>query len=663
MLHPASQAIGPVDRPHGFGRWPCASIARSIAVAGALCVAATGALAALDATSQTNDQSINKPTAWWFYQSLTASQVASYLTANSARLTEIEVNAVVSGSPRFTVRMVANTGSYAAPGGWWWYTGLTASGVTSALNANTARLIDLEPYDAGGGVIRYAAVMVSNTGTAARGWSWLVGVSSSQIASHVTATGQRIVDLDHYTEGGVKKYTAVLVANTGADAKSWQYWFNQTSSQVTSRVSGFSGRVVKLDRQSDGTYNFVQVRNTGSDNSAWWYRFGFTSSTALLDYANQLAARPVDIVTYVNVLGQRRFDATFIDNANADTRRMRGEFAKNFLDASGNPTRGIFQAYLKQVNGAVAVDLNSSRRAETASALKALHLLHAMREVQLGRTTLASPFTFYDYPSDTGDKALKDKCPNPIDEADANRRSSSFEWGLDEMMANSDNRTTRGVVLRYGMPAINATAAWAGLTSTTLRHDIGCAYLDPLLGTFSPSTRRNDTSAADLARIWEGVSNSSLLTSANNARAEFLESAIKTTSVTGALWEIVQEEGARLGKSSATVADFGSRIVRWSKGGSYGTWLTYNSSTGTGQRVTIRSVGGLIQLPRKTSLGVISQRTYAYSSLISDVPVSCFEDFKTDAIECREDYDYVMAYSRASVELFRTEIRSALATW
>lgn len=616
-----------------------------------LWAAATSVALALDATSLTDDHSVNAPTSWWIYNNVSAAQVSSYLVTNGARLTQVEVNGIVGGAPRFTVRMVAHSGAYAAPGGWWWYYGLTAAGVTAQLNANSARLIDLEPYDIGGGVIRYAAVMVSNTGSAARGWSWLHGVTAAQINSHVSSSGHRIIDLNHYVVNGVKRYAAVFVANTGADNKAWQYWFNQTPAQIASRVSSFAGRVVKLDRQSDGTYNFVQVRNTGSNNTAWWYRYGFTSATALIDYAMQLATRPVDIVTYLNASGQRRYDAAFIDNANADTRRMRNVYGATFLDANGNPTRGIFEAYLKQVGGAVKVDLNGSRRAETASALKSLHLLHSMRQLQLGNTTLNSAFVYYDYPSDAG-KPLKDRCPNPNDEVLANRRTNyDFETGLDEMMRISDNRTTRGVVLRYGFGGLNNTAAWAGLNSTTVRHNIGCAYTNPVTGVTSPATLRNDTSARDLARIYEGVWNSTLLTNANLARAEFLESANPVNGVgTSRLREIIFEEAASLGKSTTVAGNFAAAVQRWSKGGSYGTRLSAG-----GQRVIVRSETGLIRLPAKNSLGAVAYRNFAFGHLISDVPVSCWS--------CTEDSNYANAFANARPELFRTEIRSALANW
>ena len=603
---------------------------------------------ALDTASATTDLSINTPTGWWFYTGISAAQVGAYLTANGARLTDIEVQSVSAGVPVFTVRMVRNAGAYAAPGGWWWYYGLTFADISSRLNAHTARLIDLEPYDIGGGQIRYAAVMVSNTGAAQRAWWWYAGVTSAQIAS--VLPGRRLIDLDSYGTGTSKRYTAVMIANTGGDAESWEWWLNQTPAGIAAKVSAFGGRVIKLDRQADGSYNFIQVRNAGTESTAWWYWFGFTSWTALLNYANQLAVRPIDVVTYLNAAGQRRWDAVFIDNANASTRRMRREFGKTFLDANGNPTRGIFAAYLKQVGGSVKVNLNDARRSETASSFKSVHLLHSMRRVAAGTDTLGSSFVYYEYDPVKG----KDACPDPSLETTANDRFNyNFEGGLDQMMSISDNRTTRGVVLRYGgFAPFNATASATGLGGTTLRHNIGCAYRNLATGKYEPATRRNDTTAADLARIYEGVWNSTLVTDAHSARTEFLESANPGSGVSSALQAIINDEAAKLGKSSIA-ASFGSLVRTWGKGGSYGTCLP-DANGNCGQKVIIRSGTGLIRLPIKVA-GLTQYRTYSFARFISDTPVPDWSDPLATT--------YVNAYGVAANELYRDEIRSALTTW
>jgi beta-lactamase class A len=604
------------------------------------------AWAALDTTASTDDHSINVPTGWWTYTNVSAASVTSFLNQNNARLTELEVYSVSGGVPRFTVRMVSNSGAYAVPG-WWWYYGLTSAQVASFLSTNKGRLIEIEPYDAGGGAIRFAVIMVSNTGAAARAWKWYFGVTSAQVSANLG--DYRLIDIDSYTVGGVKRYTVVMVRNIGADAKAWEWWLNQTPASIASKVSAFHGRIVKLERQSNGTYNFIQVRNLRTDASAWWYYFGFSSLGAVVDYANQLAVRPIDITTYVSG-NTRRYDAVFIDNANTSTRRMRGVFGQTFLDGNGNPTRGIFEAYLKQVGGSVKVNLNSSRRAETASSLKSLHLLHSMRRVQAGTDFLSSAFSYYEYDPVVGSNA----CPNPALETSGNLRTNyNFEKGLDEMMSISDNRTTRGVVLRYGgFAPLNATAAAVGLTGTTVRHNIGCAYFNLTTNKYDPANRRNDTTASDLARIYEGVWLSSFVNNTNSARTEFLESANPGTGVGSGLQNIINQEAAAQGKL-AIAASFGSLVRRWGKGGSYGTCLP-DSNGNCGQQVTIRSGTGLIRLPIKVG-GSTQYRTYSFARLISDVPVPCWN--------CAAETVFLNTYSLAADELYRDEVRSALQTW
>jgi hypothetical protein len=602
-----------------------------------------------DANALTDDRSVTVPTGWWTYTNVSEASVTSFLTANSARLTDVEIHSIVSGQPRFTVRMVRNSGAYAVPG-WWWYFGQTFTQIGQKLDENNARLIDLEPYINSSGALRYAAVMVSNTGGAARAWTYLSGVSSTQISSHIDRTGHRLIDLDTYFIGPAKFYSAVFVANTGTDAKSWQWWLNQTSSGVSSRLSAFNGRLVDLERLPNGLYNVVMVKNTGADAAAWWWRLGFASLSDLNNFANQLAVRPVDVETYV-VSGQRRYSGVFIDNANAATRRIRDVFAERFLDGNGLPTRGIFEAYLKQVPGSVIVDLNSRRSAETASSLKSLHLLHAMRRVQANTDNLASSFTYYDYIAGTFNDR-KNACPDPAKETLANRRTDyDLEKGLDEMMRISDNRTTRGVVLRYGFAAINATGDLAGMVGTQLRHNIGCAYFNLATGKFDTGLR-NDTTAADLAGLFERVWNSSLLN--GTPRTEFLESANPATGLdsTSDLQKIINEEAAALGKL-AIADDFGALVRRWGKGGSYGTCLP-DSAGACGQKVIIRSGAGIIGFPIKVS-GRTAYRTYVFGRFISDVPVADFAG--TDVT------NYEATYNKASNELYREVVRSALQTW
>ena len=636
---------------HPLRRW-------SVAVALLAGLLGASAHAALDTTARTDDHSINTPTDWWTYANQTPQQVSARLAEHGARLVGLEVTAVTNaGEPRFTARLVANTGAYAVPG-WWWYYDQSPAQITALLNANSARLIELKRYNRGGGQIRYALVMVSNSGNMARGWSYLVGATQAQINSHISATASRPIDLDTYGSGSARRYNAIFVSNTGADQRAFNWAADQTPEQIAALTQGFQGRVVKLARQANDRYSFIQVRNTGSNASGWWHKYGFRSITELDNYARQMAARPVDVTSYSTFSGPR-FDAALIDNANTEERRMRGLYGV-FVDANQNP-RGIFQAYLKEVDGPLLINLNGQRRAESASALKVLHLLHTMKQVQAGTDWLNSTnFVYYNY--DDGSYGQTDawkRCPVPSQEnaGSWNEVVTTLEWGVDQMMDISDNRTTRGVVLRYGgsFGPLNATAAAAGLTDTTLRHDIGCAYvnLDTNPYTYSPATKRNETTAADLAKIYEGVWAGRLLPSNSPARREFLESAYSRTGATGQVQTIIDEEAAALGKS-AIAQQFGALVKTWGKGGAYDSCLGDPADmTQCGQRVMVRSSAGLMRLPIGGSGPYVAFRYYVHGKLISDVP---FSNFLTANV-------YVQAQKHASGELFRGIIRAALQTW
>ncbi len=619
-----------------------------------LLLAAGSGQAALDASANTDDHSINTPTAWWTYTDISPADLADRLSENNARLVEMEVVSVTAGGePRFVVRMVANSGAYAVPG-WWWYYDKTAADLTTLLNANNGRLVEIERYDRGGGNIRYAVVMLPNSGSLARGWTYLLGVTGAQLASHIGSSAMRPIDLDTYGSGAGLRYDAVFVSNSGADYRTFQWAGNQTAADVTASVGSFQGRVVKLDRQEDGRYSFVQVRVSGSNATAWWYRYGFTSLSAVNNYALQFAARPVDVSVY-SVAGTRYYDAAFIDNANASTRRIRSAFAPFVTSASQTP-RGIFEAYLKRVDGAVVVNLNGTRRAETASALKSLHLLHEMKQVEAGTTFLGEAFYYYNYPpfDSTAPEAV---CPNPLHETAANRVASLLEPSMDQMMEISDNRIARAVVIRAGssFAPLNTTAANAGMTGTTLRHNIGCAYINPISGIYSPSTLRNTTTAADLAHLYEGVWNRALISSTHSAREKFLESANPRTGAWAGLQTIIDQEAAALGKASIA-GQFGGIVKRWSKGGGYGTCLGLAGNPAEcGQKVLVYSYTGLIAFPARNRVGQIALRYYSHGSLVSDVPVANWSS--------TEQENYAKAYGSARDELFRDEIRAALATW
>src|SRR5262245_34963730 len=190
-------------------------------------LAVTSPASATDALPTTNDQSTTLGTAHWWYHGLTASQVSERLTANNARLTQIRVD---DGSvPTFTVTMVSNTGPYATA--WWWYYGVDAQTLANYASANSARLISVEPYWAGG-TVRFAGVMVANTGAANRGWWFYWGQPASNIEALATSLNARPISLRPYWNGSSTVYAVLYLQNTGSDARAWRFYLHRTLDEL-----------------------------------------------------------------------------------------------------------------------------------------------------------------------------------------------------------------------------------------------------------------------------------------------------------------------------------------------------------------------------------------------------------------------------------------------
>ena len=125
-----------------------------------------------------DDNENSTPTAWWFYTGQSVADIGNTLTAKNARIVDIAPDNSAGSS--FTAAYVQNIGSYAKQ--WWWYVGIDATTLAKNLSANHARLVSLKAYDVGGGNIRFAVVMIANAGADAKGWWYYYGQSSCKSA-------------------------------------------------------------------------------------------------------------------------------------------------------------------------------------------------------------------------------------------------------------------------------------------------------------------------------------------------------------------------------------------------------------------------------------------------------------------------------------------------
>ncbi len=557
------------------------------------------------------DRQLTAPTSWWTYTGVSAATVSNTLSANSARLTDINVD-MSSGTPKFTVTEVANSGSYST--GWWWYYNATPAQVVSLSNTNGARPIVTNCYLVSGAT-KCAVIMIANTGANAEGWSFWYGTQAF-INSKVDAATNRLVSLSRIQ--GTSNYAAVFGSNTGTDSVNWHYYYGRTITQVSALLRSNGARLVDLDQNNDtGTYNVVMYANTTR-----WYWYVNTSLVTLVNQALQQGERIFDVsrfvsggTTYFAVLSTRNTDAA-------------SEQVYNILAPTIDS--GAFGFELKQLNGPVLAGLQTGNGFEPASALKVLYHYVSIDNEQAGTTNNNTAITYHLDPSDPSNGGI---CPDNF----ASTSTTNLKNADTLMMQNSDNRMTRGVLEKYGKAAMLAQASALGMTNTAINHNIGC----PTAAT------HNRTSLADLDKIYESYQNGVDITAAT-WRTQFRARMLNNSNYSGfqsSICPIVNQEAAALGKSSAVATSFCNKMTWIAKGGSYqyGGSLPWTISWAN---------GSLTSLPFK-SAGAVVPTYYFYGDYVDNTQIN----------STSEQTAISNARGTAFQEAMRPYIHAALATW
>lgn len=566
-----------------------------------------GAGSAHAAVGPADDRQLTSPTSWWTYNGATATQVNSHLSTHGARLTDIQVE---SSTPTFTVTMVKNSGSYNSA--WWWYYGKTEAQVNSLLSTNHARPISMSAYSTSSGV-RYAVVMVSNSGANAKAWGWWHG-SASFIAGKLTNNNMRLIDFGAYPGGG---YTAIMVDNTGTNATSWWWYYGISGSAVTSDLTTNHARLIDVNRNSNGTYNVVMY---ASRSRAYWY-YGYSPAT-MVGKANQLGERIIAVVSYM-VNGVKHQAAAMTENLNSASQTLRNIIAPN-VDS------GAYGFYLKRVGGSTLAALQSTKQYEPASALKVLYHAKSIHEEALGNTTDSTTITYhYNNLADPNDG---DICPDDY----ATTTTTNLKNADTLMMQNSDNRMTRGILEKYTKTAMLNYATSLGLTSTEIHHNIGCG------------TPHNKTTLVDLGKVYEAFQNGTV-TANSSWRTQFRSRMLNETNYEpnyhNSICPIVNQEATALGKSPDTATSFCNAITWIAKGGSY----QYADNF----PYTVSWDGlSLTGLPYKSS-GVVAPKYFVFGEFVDGTSIG--SQTEADSVNA--------ARAELYQEALRPYIHAALATW
>jgi hypothetical protein len=579
----------------------------------------------------TDDHSTTIATpAWWYYNE-TAAQVSALVSQNHARLTQVRVDN--PSVPTFDVTMVADSGAYAS--GWWWYFGLTSAKVNGLLSQNKARLISIDPYQTGAG-LRFAVVMVPNTGNQARAWWWYFGKSTTQIGSLLSTNNARLTALRPYTDNGQRVFAVIMISNTGADFTSSEWWTGVSPSFIASHVTGDDMRVTEFTPDPAGGFDVIMV---SSEGEPWYWWYGIDAATVGKNLASH-GTRLIDLTSYTGANGGRVFTAVELGNNNPAQSPINAASASAQSYADANGWKGGYHGvYLiaSSPGSKPIVAANSNFRYEPASSIKVLYLLYTLRS----GVSLNSNITYY-WPSSSG-PVNPNACPATVPQTPANAHTITIGTALGGMIQNSNNIYTRAFAIHWGLGPVEAMAKSLGMSGTHLNQPyIGCGF------TGVPGGVRNELTLADAAKLYAAVNNKTALS--GTARTTFFNILVGGAPSASDPWgQVISEEAAKLHKS-AIVAKFLARTnIRW-KAGSYAFCLA-NSCLPYKDDL---AETGWISLPFMAN-GKAHAHTYEYGDFVNDLPQFC--------TNCAASQSAGNNLAAVAAQAARGIITQALKTW
>lgn len=260
------------------------------------------------------ERTLTKQSTWYHKTNVTVDDLAAFISDKDARIIDLDVN---STSPfRVSAAMVKNTGSHASK--WWWYPNLTAKQVSDKLDQHKARLLDLDIHRQNG-QLRFAVVMIPNTGEQATGWWWYIDQTSEQLSKKLKDNNARLVDIERYRTGNKTRFAAIMVKNTGSKATKWWWYPNITSKQLKDKLAEKNARILDIERfktSGDTRFAAILVPHGGSTSNRWWYYTGI-SRDKLVELGRRHGARLVDIEP--PAYGAKKYTGLFVDNGMVKT--------------------------------------------------------------------------------------------------------------------------------------------------------------------------------------------------------------------------------------------------------------------------------------------------------------------------------------------------------
>src|SRR5688500_9785460 len=238
-------------------------------------------LVALCALSASAEREKTSPTGWWWLQGVTEAQVNAKVS-EGYRLTDIEVESTAPYT--FSAVFVRNTGLHAKT--WGWRLAQSEPQLEAYMSANNLRIIDLEVAHEGT-TPHLTATMIRNAGADATAWWWYYDKSLAYIIDRVNEHNGRIIDIDTYILGGNRFYSAVMVSNTGSQYRDWTWFPNVTWAQVEFLMDDLNARLIDVEDRGDGRFAVVMQKLNGE---YWWWALAH-SEDDLNHFNDQRGAR------------------------------------------------------------------------------------------------------------------------------------------------------------------------------------------------------------------------------------------------------------------------------------------------------------------------------------------------------------------------------------
>lgn len=576
-------------------------------------------LAAPSARAQP-EKILDTETGWSYLFSAASSNVTTQIDEG---LRPFSLQRAIGGG--YDVVSVANSGPYAV-------SGFSASNMhytrsVSQLSTESIgrRIVSLDCFEILSSQRMHAITVPNPTGTV---WGWQVDKSRQEIVDWIndSPTPLRILDLSIYTLNGQKRYAATAVANQGTHFQNWWWYFDKTGPEIATLLEQNSARLIDIELESAplvGAPRFACVM-VADNPGAGWFHHALTLDQ-VNDFVGQTGGRLTVLHPYTTSLGLTRYAVALVDNANAQTRRMRGYM--------GNQTVGSYGFKLKRINGPVIASLNENFVFEPASALKILHATYAIRDCALGTRSLDDEI--YNI-NRTNTLFAATRCP-PYQ---SNAGYEPLRDTIRGMMQLSHNDRTKTIEDLLGRETLNDFAQFtAGLENTSINHTMGC-----LCG-----NEYNQMNSADLVSIYEQIGNGTYF---DSGWRDTMFSLMANTMAWGygatsddafyTLGQVIAQEAANTNLTAAEIAEFRSALQYVNKGGAYGCTVDE-----IGYRY--RTTGAWASIPFKSNLlgtWVVIPRTYAIATFVHH----------------GVDPEAMIAYP-ASEEILREQIREALQTW